>query len=295
MPQDYQEIFLTPREQRSNFGLAVWHARPRYMDACHQHSDVEVNYMRAGKLTYLHSGRIKELHAGDLAVFWAGRPHQAIETPMDAECFGCSIPLGWVLNWHLPDPFVRRLLDGEMLTPAREGPVSDIGRLFEHWVEDLIEDSAERRKTMLLEMEAWLHRVAQAVDSIDATPAKRVLAEAQGSLEKIEQMARYITEHYMDPLSVKEVARAVGLHENYAATLFHKRTGATLVDFIARQRLGHAQMLLATTDMKVLQIALEAGFGSASRFYAVFKSACGMAPSEYRGMIRASRFARRDM
>lgn len=286
------ERFYTPREQSSNFGLAVWHAMPRYMADCHQHNDLEVNLLLKGQLTYLHSGSLCDVKRGDTVIFWAGRPHQAVNVSDDAVFYGFSIPLGWVLNWHLPEVFTQQLLGGEMLFPPVEGPVAELPNQMPHWLDDMVDDSSERRKTMLLEMEAWLHRAAQGLGAVDPLERTRGAAMAHGPMGKVEQMARHISEHYMEPLSVREVAHAVGLHENYAATLFHKRTGATLVDFIAKQRLGHAQMLLATTDMKVLRVALDAGFGSASRFYAVFKTSCGMSPSEYRRAIQASRLVR---
>jgi AraC-like DNA-binding protein len=51
-------------------------------------------------------------------------------------------------------------------------------------------------------------------------------------------------------------------------------------------RIAHAQWMLSTTDHKVIEIALDAGFGSVSRFYANFKSACGISPSQYRARGR---------
>ena len=89
----------------------------------------------------------------------------------------------------------------------------------------------------------------------------------------------------MHPLNVQEIAGSVGLHPNYAMTLFHHKTGLTIMDYVTRQRVSHAQLLLATTDAKIVDVAFHAGFGSVSRFYSAFKSSCGMKPSEYRRCI----------
>jgi len=52
--------------------------------------------------------------------------------------------------------------------------------------------------------------------------------------------------------------------------------------YLNRLRLTHAQRLLATTNMKIVDIALDAGFASLSRFYSTFSSACHCTPTTYR-------------
>ena len=48
----------------------------------------------------------------------------------------------------------------------------------------------------------------------------------------------------------------------------------------------HAQRELVTSDAKVLAVALDAGFGSLSRFNAAFRAICGCSPRDYRAMHR---------
>ena len=54
------------------------------------------------------------------------------------------------------------------------------------------------------------------------------------------------------------------------------------MDYLAQYRVAHAQRLLATTDRTVLDIAMEAGFTSASRFYVTFQKITGKSPRAYR-------------
>jgi AraC-like DNA-binding protein len=55
-----------------------------------------------------------------------------------------------------------------------------------------------------------------------------------------------------------------------------------MTTFITQHRITHAQRLLATTDDTILDVALDAGFQSLSRFNEAFKAACGCSPSEFR-------------
>ncbi len=99
-------------------------------------------------------------------------------------------------------------------------------------------------------------------------------------------MATFVARHYRDPIGVEAVAREVGLHPDYASALFRKVFGVTPTRFILHHRVSHAQRMLVTSDAKVLEVALEAGFGSLSRFNAAFRQLCGCAPREYRAMHR---------
>jgi len=59
-------------------------------------------------------------------------------------------------------------------------------------------------------------------------------------------------------------------------------SGMTVKTYLMGLRLAHAQRLLATTRMNILNIALDSGFGSLGPFYAAFTCHCGQTPSHYR-------------
>jgi hypothetical protein len=67
--------------------------------------------------------------------------------------------------------------------------------------------------------------------------------------------------------------------------VFKSVFGMSIVEYITRHRVSHAQRLLVLTEAGVLDIALEAGFGSASQFYTAFERLCGQTPSEYRAVL----------
>ena len=50
--------------------------------------------------------------------------------------------------------------------------------------------------------------------------------------------------------------------------------------------MAHARRLLVTTDAKVLDIAMRAGFGSVSQFYNVFSQVTGQTPRQYARLHR---------
>jgi len=46
--------------------------------------------------------------------------------------------------------------------------------------------------------------------------------------------------------------------------------------------------MLATTDAKMIDVAMDSGFGSVSQFHALFKIRCGCTPRAYRINLRTT-------
>ena len=91
-----------------------------------------------------------------------------------------------------------------------------------------------------------------------------------------------IHEHSSEPISLKDVARLVGVSKEYLARCFHQETGVTLVTYLNRYRIGQAKARLEVGETNLTEIALEVGFSSGPYFSRVFRQEVGMSPSEYR-------------
>ena len=98
----------------------------------------------------------------------------------------------------------------------------------------------------------------------------------------VEAMADFISAHFHERINIGEVAGHIGLHPNYATTLFKDTVGLSISEYITRHRLSHAQAMLLNTDEKILAIAMDCGFGSLSRFYEAFRARLGTTPRQYR-------------
>ena len=284
----YSEVmkhFDHAREDFTPYGFTceVW--EPRQMSRPDRHNEVEINLLDEGSLTYLIWGRRVTVHAGRLVAFWAAIPHQIMDFRDVTFYYVVTLPLAWALNWGLPDRLVKALLNGQVVEESRPNRSRLDQPMFAQWHDDLNSGSVDLQKVVLLELKARLLRLAQAAGPLaaPAQPKKRKgVAVGRQDLTKVERMAAFVATNYTGRVRVADVGESVGLNPDYAASLFKKTFGVTLNSFLTEHRVMHAQRMLVTTDAKVLEVALDSGFNSLSRFNAAFKAICGCTPRQYR-------------
>ena len=96
----------------------------------------------------------------------------------------------------------------------------------------------------------------------------------------------FIEERYRERVSLKDVARAVGLTPGHLTTVVGRKTGRTVVEWIAERRMVEARRLLTETDLSVEEVGRRVGYGDPGYFVRSFRRAHGATPLGWR---RASR------
>lgn len=97
----------------------------------------------------------------------------------------------------------------------------------------------------------------------------------------------YIAQHYArSNLSLQEIADYTQFSKNHVANVFKQETGHTLWDHIISVRMQKARDLLANTDAKTLEIAMQVGYHNYSHFSQLFHQICGVTAQEYRRRMR---------
>lgn len=250
------------------------------MGRADRHDEIELNLVEHGFIEYLFHGQKVKVLAGQLTAFWAAIPHQIVGFSEATPYFVATIPLAWVLQWRLPQSFIHRLLNGEMICDSHDAQSSSDRELFLRWTRDAQQEDPSLKAAMRLEMEARLFRLSASLQPPRKSAKALSLTDAASSA--VERIARYIALHYCEEITVADVSRSANLHPNYAMSLFSRTFGTTMTAYINQNRVAHAQRLLVMSDKSVLEIALESGFGSQSRFHAVFKEASNCSPRQYR-------------
>ncbi|MFC7622202.1 helix-turn-helix domain-containing protein [Microlunatus sp. GCM10028923] len=263
-------------------GSELWLHRgaPPSMARPHRHDDLEVNLVLRGRLDYLFGGDRLSVAAGQVAVFWAATPHHLLPGPEQTEGCWLHLPLGTALGWNLADSDVARLLS---LTPVI-APQSCLGHdaivLFGTWIRELGGSDPAARIPALLEIQAMISRVLRYAERRPDRPDQQ--PGPDGALGPVATMARFIVEHFREPIMIGDIAAAAHLNRSHAAMIFSRSLGTSPGRYLARRRIAEAQRLLITTSLAMIDIAHAAGFSSQSSFYEQFTRYCGTSPGDYR-------------
>lgn len=100
--------------------------------------------------------------------------------------------------------------------------------------------------------------------------------------ERIYAVSNFIHTHYMEDLTLENLARETWMSPYYLSHQFKHITGYTITHYIHLVRIRNCQYLLINSSKKITEIAEECGFSSFSQFNRIFKRFCGESPSEYR-------------
>jgi AraC family transcriptional regulator len=98
----------------------------------------------------------------------------------------------------------------------------------------------------------------------------------------IREATRYINSNLDDDILLDDVARAAGFSLSHLYKLFTVVTGFTIKEYIRNRRLAEAARKLTATNMRIIDIAISAGFESQEVFTRAFTKLYGITPAKYR-------------
>lgn len=93
---------------------------------------------------------------------------------------------------------------------------------------------------------------------------------------------QFISKNCHRSINREDVARAVFAETRTLQNHFHKRLGRPIAAEIRRVRIERAKRELADSNRSLAEIALDSGFGSATRLHQVFRRELGITPGQYR-------------
>ena len=92
----------------------------------------------------------------------------------------------------------------------------------------------------------------------------------------------FINEHYMEKLTVNEVALTVGVSPRYLTKLFHEHLNMGVSTYITYVRISKSiDFKYLNSQYPLTDLALDMGFGSLQHFSKVFKEKMGVSPKRY--------------
>jgi xylan 1,4-beta-xylosidase len=103
-----------------------------------------------------------------------------------------------------------------------------------------------------------------------------------GWFDRVRRVISYLQEHYTRRVSLDEIADHVGLSRYYTSHLVKAATGLSIQENQGLIRTNRAVHLMFTTDARLVDIAMDAGFSHLKYFNKYFRRLYGETPSHAR-------------
>lgn len=99
---------------------------------------------------------------------------------------------------------------------------------------------------------------------------------------RITQAMAYITDNYMNKITLESISSEFGLHPQYFSAFFKKHFHMPFTNYLILYRVNQSLFYLKNTQHSILEIAECCGFHSHKSYCSAFKKYYGMLPSQYR-------------
>ena len=103
-------------------------------------------------------------------------------------------------------------------------------------------------------------------------------------LAQIQRGVDYIEARLDQDIDLRAVSKAAGISHSHFQRMFKALTGETLKTYVRARRMANALDMLLSTDLRILDVAVAAGYESQEAFARAFKTAFGTTPSQYRAL-----------
>lgn len=113
-------------------------------------------------------------------------------------------------------------------------------------------------------------------------PAPSLLPETAGVSALVRRAFEMLRETLDGNISLDEIARACNVSRSHFYETFRREAGCTPHEWVVRERLEQAEVLIRTSGLPLSDIALRCGFSDQSHLTRIFSRRFGMPPGRWR-------------
>lgn len=253
----------------------------------HLHPELEIMYAVHGSckvFCWNHSSQMEEilLKEGEYIFLDSNTPHQ-LEVTKESPCRILNLEIGRTEKRNgfelsrfagISDS-LRELLD----TPRHALRASDHSGSLCHIITELQKQFVNRLDQSEYNIESDLLLSQLFIEMSRQINRKQI--SFRGSIY-VKRALQYIDKNYERDLTVEEISDYSGISLSYMQKLFKEQTGISLIDKINAFRIEKAKLLLETSSLPVIDIAVTVGFHNRQHFTYIFTKITGCSPSLYR-------------
>lgn len=142
---------------------------------------------------------------------------------------------------------------------------------------DIYEGCQETKDMTPEEMEQWAYLKFEYI--VNYVQASRLQIKS----DVVNSAIRYMEEHYMEELTLEEIAKYVGITPQHFSKTFKEETGINYIDWLTNLRIDVAKRLLIEGKNTIKEICYLSGYHDPNYFSRIFRKTVGVSPSSYAG------------
>lgn len=112
-------------------------------------------------------------------------------------------------------------------------------------------------------------------------PMMRMLDGNWNSGEYVEFVKKYVEEHYMNEIQLRDLAAVAHVSGSYLSVKFKKEVGCSFTEYLVRFRINKAKELFEHRFTSCKEVASMVGYADYTQFSKIFKKYTGKSPAEY--------------
>ena len=257
---------------------------PDYSSISHWHKDLEFILIKKGTMTYNVNGRLIELEEDSGIIVNSRQLHYGFSMEHNECEFICILLSPELL--HTNDWFYQNCI--EPITESASCPYLYLRR--NDWMASIMEkldkiyDSFGKIPAKSLSyfelIDDYFAIMKVLYENLDLENQPR--KPETSDLSSLKKMIAYIEEHYMERITLTDIALSGTCCKSKCSLLFKKYLRDTPINYITKLRLRKSLSTLLGTNSSIADIAYEYGFGGASYYCETFKKYYGMPPLTYK-------------
>lgn len=276
MKQEYPYVIrrITPLAGRSLLVPWHWHQEPEFITV----KEGVLEYVTLDKRVFIRQGEGVFVNANVLHQLFTPSPDVPIYYDVHMFQREFAAPAKSLIDTK----YLAPLLQCEAVTLVHLGPDSPL----QNSILDKLERLArwEKEEAFGYELKSR-NLLSELLLELFEDQKENILKEQEPcfySESRLKTMLIYIQEHYMENISLEDIAGAAHIGERECLRCFQKMLHITPVAYLNSYRVQVACGLLRFTGDSIVEIAMKTGFSSGSYFGKIFRRHMNCTPKEYR-------------
>ncbi|MBR4710957.1 MAG: helix-turn-helix transcriptional regulator [Clostridia bacterium] len=272
-----KQEFITYPEYAS---IRVWASDKPGKFEMHMHSAVEIILPHRGVSVYRLEDREYHVEPDEVLIIPANLPHELVEQ---------EGILRYLILFE-PSPLFS-LQDMQQVSGIMQHPIhlkdqSEVHGQVSRILHQLVDCYFQHKPMWNTQCYSYLLQAYAllAAQFVEASTADEEDDQRSIDPEIMNMAINYLSDHYMEDITLDEVAAFTGYSKYYFSRAFKNYFSISYSDYLLVKRINAAVNLLIHTDKPIGEVAKEAGFGSIATFNRVFRQHKKCTPTRYRAI-----------